>query len=132
MESRLLETWARGFPETRTVEEIFGPYEDWLLPLGTHLLLLHPVRKEWLVLDRLHDTWESTGFAPGEVVFVANGERLGFRRRNRTPTTSTQPTGQTSSVTARGDLEMPKFCRYCGARLRPGHKYCTQCGVSLS
>jgi hypothetical protein len=132
MESRLLETWARGFPEKRTVEGVFGPYDQWLLPLGEHLLLLHPALKEWLVLDRLHDTWEHTGLGPGEVVFVAQEKRLGFRRRKHTLEAGGQLPEQTTSVTAQGDQETARFCRSCGARVRPGHKYCTQCGAPLS
>jgi len=76
IEARLLQVWAQDVPEDETVEQVFGPYESWLLPLGTHQLLLHPVLKEWLYLDRLHDTWERTGFGPGEVVFVVQDGML--------------------------------------------------------
>ena len=84
MEAHLLQIWAQGCPETKTVEEVFGPYESWLFPLGTHLLLLHPALKEWLYFDKLHETWERTGFGPGEVVFVAQGKLLGVRRKKDT------------------------------------------------
>jgi hypothetical protein len=123
MEARLLRIWAQGRPETKTVEEVFGPYENWLFPLGTHLLLLDPALKEWFRLDKLHDTWERTGFGPGEVVFVAYDKRLGFRRKkdaSRVPPT-------TAEVGAKKAI----FCTACGARLRANLKFCTQCGARV-
>lgn len=132
MESRLVQTWARGFSETGTIEQIFGPYEDWSLTLGTHLLLLHPVRKEWLVLDRLHDTWEPTGFGPGEVVFVAHGKRLGFLRKKASLGSSVHAMDQRTSVAAGSEQRAPRFCRFCGTRVRADQRFCTQCGTPLT
>lgn len=118
LEALLLQTWAQGCPETSTVEEVFGPYESWLLPLGTHLLLLHPVLKEWLYLDRLHDTWQRTGFGPREVVFVARAKMLGVRRRERAAGVSPV---MAETVT----------CPACHHPNAPGMSFCTECGVVL-
>jgi hypothetical protein len=111
LEARLLQIWTGDVPEDQTVEEVFGPYESWLLSLGTHQLLLHPVLKEWLYLDPLHDTWERTGFGPEEVVFVVQGGRLGARKKD---------------ASAGGIV-----CPSCGHRNPADASFCARCGTRL-
>ncbi|MCJ7549022.1 MAG: hypothetical protein MUQ30_05005 [Anaerolineae bacterium] len=45
LETRLAELWARGPAIDVTIEEAFGPFEDWTLSLGECALLLHPAHK---------------------------------------------------------------------------------------
>ena len=120
LETRLAELWARGPDTNATIEEAFGPFEDWMLSLGERALLLHPAAKAWLYLDPIHDTWESTGFGPGEVAFFTSGSRLGYRQR--TPAALTCPhCGGKTPVGSR-------FCKRCGTRLAPEPTHCTNCG----
>ena len=93
MESRLLRIWEEGFSDSETIKEVFGPYESWILPLGGHLLFLDPLLQEWCYLDKLHDTWERTGFSPGEVVFVVRDKK---QRMGRNP-----QTGEPMAISAR-------------------------------
>ena len=86
IENRLQTIWGQGAPDpSRSVGEIFGPHEDWLLSMGSHQLLLHPVMKEWYCFNRLHDSWEPTGFGMEEVAFVLEGRTLGACRLERPP-----------------------------------------------
>ena len=117
LETRLQQIWTRGFPETDTVEEVFGPFESWLCQLGTQVLLLHPVSREWFYLDRLHDTWVRTGFGPQEVVFVAQGKGLGAKRKDGVAVTGA---GQAAS------------CPNCGVRVTAGNPFCGQCGAVVA
>lgn len=68
-----------------TIEQIFGPYEDYELVLGRNRLVLVPTG-EWLWLDPLHETWERTGIGVGEVAFAElNGTLLVHRRPGAPP-----------------------------------------------
>ncbi len=80
LENRLRQLLAEGIPRDKTVEALFGPIEDWQLRLGDQRLLLHPVTQLWYYFDRAHQSWESTGIGPGEVVFVVHQGKLGYRR----------------------------------------------------
>lgn len=77
-------------PAGKTMLEIFGPLENWMLNLGGHALLLNPLEKTWYYYDTLHKTWERTGFAPGVVEFTAVGNRLGVKIL-KPPATSSTP-----------------------------------------
>jgi DNA-directed RNA polymerase subunit RPC12/RpoP len=117
LETRVQQIWTRGFPETDTVEDVFGPFESWLYRLGTQVLLLHPVSREWFYLDRLHDTWVRTGFGPQEAVFVAQGKGLGAKRRD--------------GVAAAG-AGQAVICPKCRARVTAGNPFCGQCGAAVA
>jgi len=137
LEARLGELWARGPDMDATIEETFGPFEEWMLSLGERVLLLHPASKVWLYLDPIHDTWESTGFGLGEVAFVAGGTHLGYRRKAPAPLTcphcgSRTPPGSHFCKQCGMRLEpVPVHCSQCGFDNKPGSSFCTQCGTPL-
>jgi len=79
LEARLLYLHQQGFSDEKTVEEVFGPLEDWILQIGDRSLLLEPLNQAWLVRDDLHQTWEPTGVAVGEGNFFVKGDRLAVR-----------------------------------------------------
>jgi hypothetical protein len=62
-------------PVNKTVEEIFGPMEEWIFKLNEKWqLLLMPATKRWWYYDWLHDDWQDTGFDLGSAVFyLENG-----------------------------------------------------------
>lgn len=129
LEARLLQIWSEGVAEDQTVEESFGPYESWLLPMGAHQLLLHPVLKEWLYLDPLHDTWERTGYGPGEVVFTVQDGRLGARKKGAggeaaplEDVPAEEPPVSTKEIPA---------CPRCQAPVDAADFFCPRCGAPL-
>jgi hypothetical protein len=125
MESRLERIWEEGFAQTRSVADVFGPHEEWLLRIGGDLLLLHPILKEWLVLDRLHDAWKPTGFGPGEVVFTSQDGRLTFRRPKSAE--EIESDGEISG----GSGTAVAVCGRCGVRLPSGSRFCNLCGAAI-
>lgn len=56
-------------PGDSTVEDAYGPMKDWLLKLGDYQFLLDPIKGNWLYYDRVHKTWDITGYKAGEVIF---------------------------------------------------------------
>jgi hypothetical protein len=87
MEAELARRWARPCPHDRSLADLFGPYEFWLLTVGPHQLLLHPAVREWFYLDPVYEIWERTGFGPGEVLFVVHRGRLGATRQTNAAAT---------------------------------------------
>lgn len=86
IEQQLEKFSQQEIPEDQSLQQIFGPMENWTLELGSQTLLLHPLEKTWYYLDLLHKTWEPTGFSPGQAQFVAVGNRLGVKRFEERPT----------------------------------------------
>ena len=123
LESRLQSLWANGVAQDAVIGDIFGPLESWVLELGEQRLLLHPVQKVWLVYDRLHDAWQSTGIAPGEGVFVAQGRRLGISRAGAV-TPAVSPSARTVMIN-------PARCPDCGLPVMPTEQICSNCGKPL-
>lgn len=80
-----------SIPENKTIQDIFGPIEEWILNLEGRTLLLNPLEKAWYYYDTLHKTWERTGFGPGEAEFVTVENRLGFRLPKPEPTPGNAP-----------------------------------------
>ncbi len=85
LEARYLRLSREKAAEDATMEALFGPMEDWLLPLGVHQLLLMPANGEWALLDPHHQSWEHTGVGPGEVDFLVEAGKLVIKRRPGAP-----------------------------------------------
>ncbi|MBN1249392.1 MAG: zinc ribbon domain-containing protein [Anaerolineae bacterium] len=138
LEARLAERWQLNPAPDATVEEAFGAFETWVLPLGEHRLLLHPAHRQWFYLDRLHGTWEATGFGPGEVIFYVVESKLGCRRRALPPVTCpacgvTVPGGSRFCPKCGAPLAVARLrCAVCGADNEPDSRFCRQCGVPLA
>lgn len=125
LEQRLQLILSKGVDPQATLAAVCGPLESWVLELGEHRLLLHPVHKVWLVYDRLHDAWQSTGIAPGEGVFIAQGRRLGLRRAGA------GAGAPAVSPSARTVMISPTRCPDCGTPVTPGQPFCSNCGKPL-
>lgn len=123
IEGRMSQIWDTRFSQDKTIEEIFGSLESWMLQIGKHSLLLHPVLKEWFYLDEGHQTWEPSGFGPGEVFFVAFENLLGYRGVELNHKLKLEAPDERQPVRA--------YCTNCGGRVKPNHKFCTQCGAPL-
>jgi len=129
---------ARPWSPDATVADIFGPVESWMVKIGQRTLLLDPVSQSWYYYDPYHDTWEPTGFGPGEVEFNAIGRHLGYRRL--------PPPLETCPGCGRSLPPNSRFCPKCGRRFspvalrctscrhdnRPEARFCTRCGRALN
>jgi hypothetical protein len=55
--------------------KMYGKLDDLILVVGKFHFLLEPVSRQWHFYNRVHDTWEPTGFFAGEATFsVARGK----------------------------------------------------------
>jgi hypothetical protein len=123
LEQRLQLILSKGVDPQATLAAACGSLESWVLELGEHRLLLHPVQKVWLVYDRLHDSWQPTGIVPGEGMFIAQGKRLGLRR--------SEAGAPVAAPSARTRLVNPTRCPDCGTPVPPGQPFCANCGKLL-
>ena len=70
LEEKLMLKQLAYLTNTTTIESVYGPLEDWQITLGGYQFLLDPVTGTWLFFDKVHDTWDTTGFMAGEVTFT--------------------------------------------------------------
>jgi len=137
LETRLAELWARGPAADATIEQTFGPFESWTLSLSKWTLLLHPAAGAWFYRDPIHDTWEPTGFEPGDVTFIAGSTHLGYRRTGSAHLTCphcggrTPPGSRFCKLCGRRMEPVPVRCTNCGFDNKPDSRFCTRCGTSL-
>jgi hypothetical protein len=137
LEVRFAEIWARGPAADTTIAQAFGPFESWMLSLGECSLLLHPAARAWFYFDRIHDTWEPTGFEPGDVTFIASGRHLGYRRTTTARLTCphcgsrTPPGSHFCKLCGRRMKPAPVHCANCGFNNKPDSRFCTRCGAQL-
>jgi hypothetical protein len=106
----------------KSVEEVFGPPGEWKTEVGPYLLMLLPFNLQWWWYDRVHETWEDTGYNAGEVVFTVRDGELSPRRRDRVSV----PAGP-----AKGTPSPAGFCTSCGTPLSPGKRFCSNCGDKI-
>ena len=118
IEKRAREFMAKEpFPQDRTVEEVYGPGESWMLSVGKFRLILIPSIWEWWYEDVIHESWADTGYSVGEAVFsIQDGDLFPPRKKRQ----KKAPGAEEVQV---------RFCTACGIQLSQGNKFCTSCGV---
>lgn len=102
----------------KSVEEVFGAPGEWVTEVGPYRLMLLPFNLQWWWFDRVHETWDDTGYSAGETVFTARDGELFPPRRDRV-----SPPVQPAAGARKG------FCTNCGTALVPGKIFCTSCGA---
>jgi hypothetical protein len=102
--------------ERKTVTEVFGGMQDWVLELGPYRLLLLPVNREWWFWDPIHNDWQYTGYHAGEIIFSLDGQNIALIQTEKTPVGSTAPPGVAGQ----------RFCQQCGTPLKSGLKFCNE------
>jgi predicted nucleic acid-binding Zn ribbon protein len=160
IELRAKEFRAKGpFSPEKTIEELFGPADDWMFTIGPYQLILIPAIWQWWFYDRIHDSWEDTGYDAGEVMFtVNNGELMPARKKrprgsDRPAPAAVAPAGTRSCPACGSPVPAPdKFCSSCGAPVpvpssqekapafcpgcgrpvSPEEKFCSGCGARIS
>jgi hypothetical protein len=63
-----------------TLDAFSGHTEDWIMELGNHSIFLNPFYRRWMYYNRTHNTWDDTGFGPGEALFIAVDKMLGIKK----------------------------------------------------
>jgi len=79
LEERAASLAGTGIDLNRTVAEIVGPLNDWVVDAGPTHLLLNPMSLRWLHFDKVHQTWDDTGFDAGDVAFFVDDGLLDAR-----------------------------------------------------
>jgi hypothetical protein len=76
MEARLAQLATRPVTAGMTLQDAFGDFEDWVLPLAGQELFLDPRDRGWYYYDRASDRPKHTGYHAGEVTFYADGGQV--------------------------------------------------------
>lgn len=76
IERQGVELVGRPMSEVMTLEQAFGPLDQWLLPIGPYHLLYMPIHDRWLYWDWVHETWQDTGHKAFEVEFYLEGDQI--------------------------------------------------------
>jgi hypothetical protein len=63
------------------IVKLYDHVDELILVVGKHHFLLDPITREWLYWDRLHKTWEPTGWQPGDATFSEKGGKIVVRAR---------------------------------------------------
>lgn len=112
------------FSPDRTLEDLFGPAGSWTLKVGKYKLLLIPAVWQWWYYDRIHDSWEDTGYDMGDATFAVRKGELTPPKKKRQQARKESPAGLPSPA-GKG------FCTHCGSAIIAGNKFCTSCGNPL-
>jgi RNA polymerase subunit RPABC4/transcription elongation factor Spt4 len=149
VETRYLERTRAVQNGTTTPEIAFGNIDDWIINVGNdHELFFIPVVAKWFYHDRIHKSWNPTGYGPGEVVFfVADGTLAVVKRSNADKLALVRSKVRQDELPQKGlvceKCQQPvvrpaKFCPNCGSELRSPvipiskdrHK-CSRCSALL-
>lgn len=63
-----------------TKDDAFGDAEEWLVELEDHKLILNPFFGQWFYFNPANQSWQQTGFGPGEALFFAWGKVLAYQQ----------------------------------------------------
>ncbi len=121
-----------------TMEEAFGPIEEWMLEVGKIQYWLNPLNGSWYYLDPIHESWEHSGYQAGQATFTLIEE--GQEQPVKIYTTPIPvdavpaPPSEAGFPTAKAGpdvLPNPNRCPSCQAEVTPDQKFCTSCGNKL-
>lgn len=106
----------------RTVEEVFGPIEDWIFEIGDGWkLMLVPFLQRWWYFDRVHDDWQDAGCAIGGGRFHVEGGLLTLEKDE----------AKLTNLPPQSGASVAHFCSQCGTAVTPGDRFCRKCGFAL-
>ncbi|MGE5416045.1 MAG: zinc ribbon domain-containing protein [Acidobacteriota bacterium] len=70
IEEKLIHVLEKPIDITKSLQEAFGPMEDWMFEVGPCRFFLQPMTKEWMYYVSFSDQWKETGIKAGEAVFA--------------------------------------------------------------
>lgn len=116
--------------KNRTVREIFGEMDQWVLHLGPYQFLLNPLTRVWFLFDSIHDEWRPTGYSAGTVIFSLDGEDIIVSpgKSHETPGIMTPPSSLAGSIHQKSMINCPN----CGASLPSSARFCRKCGKPIN
>ncbi len=115
--------------EGKAPGEAPGDIGQWTFAREGHRWLMSPATGRWFIHDRVHGTWEPTGFGAGEVVFSVVHSVPVARRISRDP----GPDGTRENRPGPGrHVAGALVCRACGTTNGEGSRFCRKCGAGLS
>jgi len=91
IEQRAAEMTRGPLDPNKTVTELFGPLEDWTLQLGPYRLVYFPFNQRWFYFDIIHESWEDTGYGPGEALFLLDGDEVVIQKLSEAEAPATPP-----------------------------------------
>jgi hypothetical protein len=102
----------------------FGEMESWMFTLGEYTLFLNPLTRSWYFFDRPHNDWKDLKAPVGSVVFQLVNTDLKIHNIGTS----------VPSQTAAGPGQSPQrhFCPQCGVPVKPGLKFCNNCGAKIA
>ncbi len=115
-----------------TMDEAFGPIEEWILEVGKIQYWLNPLNGSWYYLDPIHESWEHSGYQAGEATFTLReeGEEQPVKIFTTPISADLVPASPSEAgfPTATADTNR---CPSCQAEVTPDQKFCTSCGNKL-
>ncbi len=121
-----------------TMEEAFGPLEEWILQVGRIQYWLNPLNGTWYYLDPIHESWEHSGYQAGEATFtlMEEGQRQEVKLFTAPISDDTVPAppsgfGFPAAIADTDALPDTNRCPSCQAEVTPDQKFCTSCGNKL-
>jgi len=102
IEQRAAEMMRGPLDPNKTVTELFGPLEDWTLQLGPYRLVYFPFNQRWFYFDFIHESWEDTGYGPGEALFLLEGEEIVIQELSaaEAPAAASEPREEEAPIAA--------------------------------
>lgn len=70
IEEKLIHILEKPIDINKSLQEAFGPMEDWIFDVGPCRFFLQPMTKEWMYYVTFSEQWKETGIKAGEAVFA--------------------------------------------------------------